>query len=82
MLKDISFRMAPVSRMDVEEKIHEIKSFGILRANSKPYLDAGIDIILRLSQLSLEFHGVVERVTIDSLLVFEEGLKPSTVQWS
>ncbi len=42
-------------------------------ADSKLDLDAVIDNVLGLSQLSLELQRVVERVTIDPLLVFQEG---------
>ena len=49
-LKDVSFRVAPLSRADAEEMVREIKGYSVLQGlRGKPPADkeALIDIILK-----------------------------------
>jgi acetyl coenzyme A synthetase (ADP forming)-like protein len=75
VLKDVTFRIAPVSRQEATEMIDEIRSYHLLRGvrGEKPSdLSAIIDTILRISQLVTDFPEVVE-MDINPLTVYEAG---------
>jgi acetyl coenzyme A synthetase (ADP forming)-like protein len=74
-LKDVSFRIAPISRWQAEEMITEIQSYPLLRGfrGEKPSdLKAIADCILRVSQLAVDFPEIVE-LDVNPLMVHEEG---------
>jgi len=63
VLKDVSFRIVPVSRADAFEMIQEIRSFQLLKGarGEKPAdIESIADAITRLSQLSLDFPMIQE----------------------
>ncbi len=75
VLKDVTFRVAPISRQEATEMLTEIQSHHLLRGvrGEKPAdMDAIVDTILRVSQLVTDFPGVVE-MDINPLMVYEEG---------
>jgi len=75
VLKDVSFRIAPVTRADAEQMIDEIRSIALLRgARGEPPSDiAGVtDALLRLSQLVTDFPEIVE-MDVNPLKVFPKG---------
>ncbi|MFW6457292.1 MAG: acetate--CoA ligase alpha subunit [Planctomycetota bacterium] len=75
VLKDVAFRVAPLTRSDARGMIHEIKSSCILkgfRGEAPRDLDALADAILRLSQLSVDYPQLAE-CDMNPLLVFPEG---------
>jgi len=75
VLKDVTFRIAPVSRQEATDMIDEIRSYHLLRGvrGEKPSdLPAIIDTILRVSQLVTDFPEIVE-MDINPLMVYEEG---------
>ncbi|MBC7233302.1 MAG: acetate--CoA ligase [Chloroflexi bacterium] len=75
VLKDVTFRIAPVSREEAVEMIDEIRSYHLLRGvrGEKPSdLDAIVDAILRVSQLVTDFPEIVE-MDINPLMVHEAG---------
>lgn len=72
---DVSFRVAPLSRGDALEMIHNTRAGKLLtgfRGLPHADLDAVVDTILRLSQLSLDFPAI-EEIEINPLLVLTEG---------
>ncbi|MGD2147327.1 MAG: acetate--CoA ligase family protein, partial [Anaerolineae bacterium] len=74
-LKDVAFRIAPYSRQEAEEMIHEIRSYPLLegvRGEAPADHPAMIDALMRISQLVTEFPEIVE-LDINPLVVFEEG---------
>lgn len=74
-LKDVSFRVAPISREEAEEMIRETRSYALLvGVRGEPPADIGaiIDVILRISQLSMDFPEILE-LDINPLLVGEKG---------
>jgi acetyltransferase len=74
-LKDVAFRVAPFSRKEAEEMIHEIRSYPLLAGvRGEPPADheAMIDALMRISQLVTDFPEIVE-LDINPLTVFEEG---------
>ncbi|HBR05638.1 MAG TPA: acyl-CoA synthetase, partial [Desulfovibrio sp.] len=63
VLKDISFRLAPLSREDARNIIREIKSYMLLkgvRGEAPVNFDALENILLSMSQLSQDFPEIFE----------------------
>jgi len=75
VLKDVSFRIAPISREDAEEMIGEIKAINLLKGarGEKPSdIDSIIEVLLKVSQLVTDFPEITE-MDINPLFVKEEG---------
>ncbi|MBM4085205.1 MAG: CoA-binding protein, partial [Planctomycetes bacterium] len=75
VLKDVTFRIAPVTSSDAEAMIRDLRSFPLLRGarGEKPSdLNAIVASLLRLSQLVTDFPELVE-LDINPLIVFPEG---------
>ena len=75
VLKDVAFRVAPISRQEALELVKEIRSYNLLRGvrGEKPAdVDALVDVLLRVSQLVTDFPSVVE-MDINPLMVLEAG---------
>jgi len=77
ILKDVSFRIAPIDRTDAEELIKEIKSYKILEgARGMPKADQEtiIDILLKTSKMLMECPEIKE-LDLNPVLVYEKGAK-------
>lgn len=75
VLKDVSFRIAPVSRQTAGEMIKEIKTFKLLEGARGEYpsdIDSIIETILRVSQLVTDFPEIIE-MDINPLFVKKQG---------
>ncbi len=75
VLKDVSFRVAPVSESEAYEMIMEIRSYPLLqgvRGAKKRDINSITDAILRVSQLVTDNPDIVE-LDINPLLVQAEG---------
>lgn len=75
VLKDVSFRIAPLSVESADAMIREVRSFPLLRGvRGEPPADiAGLrDALLRLSQMAVDFPEIIE-ADINPLLVGPEG---------
>ena len=75
VMKDVSFRVAPLLKRDAESMLEEVKGFPILkgvRGEKKSDINALIDAILRLSQLVTDFPEIIE-MDINPLMVLPEG---------
>ncbi len=75
VLKDITFRIAPITRYEASEMIGEIRGAPLLRGvrgESPSDLDAVCDALLRISQLVTEFPEIVE-MDINPLVVHPRG---------
>jgi acetyl coenzyme A synthetase (ADP forming)-like protein len=75
VLKDVSFRVAPVSRRDAEEMVREIRAWPLLAAyrGSEPAdEEAIVEALVRVSRLSLDFPEIQE-LDINPLLVLPKG---------
>jgi acyl-CoA synthetase (NDP forming) len=75
VLKDVSFRLAPLTASDAHEMIQEIKSSKLLKGTrGLPPLDVEsvVDCILRISQLVTDFPQIKE-LDINPLLVLPKG---------
>lgn len=75
VLKDVSFRVAPITRQDAMDMIHEIRSFPLLsgaRGSKIADIDAIARYLVQLSQLALDFPEFLE-LDINPLMVDEPG---------
>jgi acetyltransferase len=76
VLKDVTFRLAPMSLKDVQEMIYETKAAGTLlrgvRGEPPADINSIIDMILRVSQLVTEFPEILE-MDINPLFAYNEG---------
>jgi acetyltransferase len=74
-LRDVTFRIAPFSRDEARAMLTEIRAVNLLRGvRGEPPadLEAIEDVLLRLSQLVIDFPEIVE-MDINPLIVFEKG---------
>lgn len=77
-LKDVSFRVAPLHREDVQEMIREIKGYKILQGmRGKPPVDfeSLINAILKVSQFVMDYKTEIRELDINPLVVFPKGAK-------
>ena len=75
ILKDVSFRITPISKTDAAEMIEEIKAIKLLkgaRGQTPSDIESIKDVLLRISQLVSDFPEIVE-MDINPLFVKEEG---------
>ena len=75
VLKDVSFRIAPISERMAREMISEIKAVKLLtgtRGEKASDIDSIVDVLLRVSQLVTDFPEIVE-MDINPLFVKEKG---------
>ncbi|GIV65366.1 MAG: CoA-binding protein [Bellilinea sp.] len=76
-LQDVSIRLAPLSRTDIEEMLDELRGARLLQGvRGEPPADrfALIDAMLRLSHLMVENEDILE-IDLNPALVFEHGLQ-------
>jgi len=74
-LRDVSYRLCPLTRSEAEEMIRETKAYMLLRGvRGEPPSDIGsvIDIILKVSQIMNHFKEIRE-MEINPLFVYEDG---------
>jgi acetyl coenzyme A synthetase (ADP forming)-like protein len=74
-LKDVTFRVAPFTRLEAEEMLEEIRSKALLEGvRGKPPIDksAIVDTLLRMGQLVQDFPEIAE-FDINPLIVYPEG---------
>ena len=75
ILKDVSFRVVPVTETDVREMIHEIRTYSLLKGarGERPVdIEAIVDALLRLNWLVMKFPEINE-LDINPLVVMTEG---------
>jgi acyl-CoA synthetase (NDP forming) len=76
VLKDVAFRLAPVTPSIAREMVEEIAGYPVLAgARGKPRadVDALVDAILRLSALAVDLKDSISELDINPLFVFAEG---------
>ncbi|OEU53503.1 MAG: acyl-CoA synthetase [Desulfobacterales bacterium S3730MH5] len=75
VLKDVAFRIAPLSVEEADAMIHDVRSFPLLRGvRGELPVDIGAirDALLRLSQMTVDFPEIIE-ADINPLIVCPEG---------
>jgi len=77
VLKDVSFRLVPITKLDAEEMIHEIRSYKILEgARGMPKADesALVDILLNTSKMLMD-RPEIKELDMNPVLIYEKGAK-------
>jgi len=76
VLKDVSFKLAPLSKKEALEMIKETKGFKVLegyRGEEPADLDALAEVIIKVGKITADLHEVVE-IDINPLIVHAKGL--------
>jgi len=76
VLKDVAFRLAPVTPSVAREMISEIRGHAVLAgARGKPAadLDALVDTLVRVSALAVDLEGDLAELDVNPLFVLEKG---------
>jgi acetyl coenzyme A synthetase (ADP forming)-like protein len=74
-LKDVTFRVAPLSRQEAEEMMMQVRAHALLDGiRGQPPMDksAIVDTLLRVSQLVQDFPDIIE-MDINPLMVYHQG---------
>jgi acyl-CoA synthetase (NDP forming) len=77
VLKDVAFRVAPITEEDAREMISEVKAYPILRGyRGQPPLDLDIivKILLNASRLVMD-HKEIKELDLNPIMVYEKGAK-------
>ncbi|MCD6479948.1 acetate--CoA ligase family protein [Candidatus Bathyarchaeota archaeon] len=77
ILRDVSFRLVPIERVDAEEMIGEIKAYKILegaRGMPKADKEALIEILLKTSEMLMDIPEIKE-LDLNPIMVYEKGAK-------
>lgn len=77
LLKDVAFRIAPVTTWEAQMMITEIRAYPVLTGyRSQPPLDTSAiaDTIVNVSELVME-HQQIKELDLNPVMVYEEGVK-------
>jgi len=77
VLKDVTFRIAPITESDAKEMITEVKAYPILkgfRGQPPADIDAIESILLSTSKLVME-HMEIKELDLNPIIVYEKGAK-------
>jgi len=77
ILKDVTFRVAPINESDAREMITEVKAYPILRGyRGQPPadIDAIVNILLNTSKLVID-HQEIKELDFNPIMVYEKGAK-------
>ncbi len=74
VLKDVSFRLLPLTRRDAEEMVREVKGYKLLEGyrGMRGDVEAVINLLLKLNEL-VEKESIVE-MDLNPVFVYEKGL--------
>jgi acetyl-CoA synthetase (ADP-forming) len=77
LLKDVTFRVAPITREDAHEMVTEVKAYPLLKGyrNTPPAdIDAIINILLSTSKLIMDYPEIKE-LDLNPIMVYADGAK-------
>jgi acetyl-CoA synthetase (ADP-forming) len=77
VLKDVSFRVAPITKYDAKEMIHEIKGYPILtgiRGQEARDIKALTKILLQVSKLVVDY-PVINQLDLNPIFSYAKGAK-------
>jgi acetyl-CoA synthetase (ADP-forming) len=77
VLKDVTFRIAPITEEEAHEMITEVKAYPLLKGyrNTPPAdIDAIVQILLKTSKLVTE-HQEIKELDLNPIMVYEKGAK-------
>ena len=75
VLKDYTFRLAPLTGIEAREMLEELKLYPLLegvRGEASCHIDSIVDTLLRVSQLVTK-HPTIKEIDINPLIVNEKG---------
>ena len=75
VLRDVSFRIVPLTKRDAQEMIREIKGYPILEGyRGQTPVDIGVleDLLLRVSHF-VEHHPAIKELDINPILAYSDG---------
>ena len=75
VLKDVSFRVAPLAQEDIDEMLEEIKGYKILtgiRGEKPKDIDALKDILAKLSEIAID-NPEIKEIDLNPVIVHEKG---------
>jgi acetyl-CoA synthetase (ADP-forming) len=77
LLKDVTFRVAPITREDAQEMVTEVKAYPLLKGyrNTPPAdIDAIINILLNTSRLVMD-NPQIKELDLNPIMAYEKGAK-------
>lgn len=77
LLKDVSFRIAPINKDDALEMIHEIKALPMLqgfRGGPNVKLELIVDILLKISQLTIDYIDDILEIDLNPIFAYDDKL--------
>jgi acetyl-CoA synthetase (ADP-forming) len=77
ILKDVAFRIAPITESDAREMITEVKGYPILkgyRGQPPADIEAIVKILLNTSRLVMD-HMEIKELDLNPIMVYEKGAK-------
>ncbi|MCK4424622.1 acetate--CoA ligase family protein [Candidatus Bathyarchaeota archaeon] len=77
ILKDVTFRIAPITEDEAREMITEVKAYPLLKGyrNQPPAdIDVIVEILLNTSKLVME-HQEIKELDLNPIMVYEKGAK-------
>ncbi len=77
LLKDVTFRVAPISAQDARDMVTGVKAFPLLngyRNSPKADVEAIVDVLLKVSKLVTE-HGEIKELDLNPVLAYPKGVK-------
>jgi len=77
VLKDVTFRIAPITEVDAREMITEVKGYPILkgyRGQPPADIDAIVKILINTSKLVMD-HQEIKELDLNPVMVYEKGAK-------
>ncbi|AOV07432.1 acetate--CoA ligase family protein [Sporosarcina ureilytica] len=77
VFKDVSFRVAPITRQDAISMMEELRGHELLKGvRNKKAADkeAIIDVLLKVSALIQEYQDDIQEIDINPLIVYEKGI--------
>jgi len=75
ILKDVSFRVAPLAKEDIDEMVKEIKGYKILtgiRGQKPKDIEAIKDILAKLSEIAID-NPEIKEIDLNPVIVHEKG---------
>ncbi|AMM54390.1 acetate--CoA ligase family protein [Pyrococcus kukulkanii] len=76
ILKDVTFRLVPITEKDARKMITEIKAYPILagaRGEEPADIDAIVDMLLKVSQLVDELKDYIKEMDLNPVFVYNKG---------
>ncbi|MGB9915013.1 MAG: acetate--CoA ligase family protein [Candidatus Bathyarchaeales archaeon] len=77
LLKDVTFKVAPITREDAQEMVTKVKAYPLLKGyrNTPPTdVDAIVNILLSTSKLVMD-HPEIKELDLNPILLYEKGAK-------